>query len=99
MLITRPDVAFAVNKACQFLAAPRISHMILVKRILRYLKATNTHGLLLQPTALDLHAYSDADWAGCPDDRRSTSGFGVFLGKNLITWSAKKQSIVPRSST
>ena len=48
---------------------------------------------------LTLSAYTDADWAGDPDDRRSTSGFLVYLGHNAITWSAKKQPIVSRSST
>jgi hypothetical protein len=46
-----------------------------------------------------LHAYSDADWAGCPDDRKSIRGFCIFLGPNLISWSARKQSTVSRSST
>jgi len=46
-----------------------------------------------------ISAFSDADWAGCVDDRRSTSGFAVFLGENLVSWSARKQATVSRSST
>jgi hypothetical protein len=59
-----------------------------------------THVLCLQPSPLfTLHAYSDVDWTGCPDDRRSTSGFSIYLGPNLISWSAKKQVTVSCSST
>lgn len=57
------------------------------------------HGLLYKPGLLHLSAFTDADWAGDPTDRRSTSGFCVFLGSNPITWSAKKQPTVARSST
>ena len=46
-----------------------------------------------------ISAFSNADWAGCPDDRRSTGGFAVFLGSNLVSWCAKKQAMVSRSST
>ncbi|KAJ1692595.1 hypothetical protein LUZ63_009293 [Rhynchospora breviuscula] len=98
--ITRPDITFAVNKVSQFMHAPTTSHWAAVKRILRYLKGSLSLGLQLKPDAsFTLHAYSDADWAGCPDDRRSTSGFSIFLGPNLISWSAKKQVTVSRSST
>jgi Reverse transcriptase (RNA-dependent DNA polymerase) len=98
--ITRPDLTFAVNKASQFMANPTDAHWQLVKRILRYVKGTLSHGLhFTSATDLALHAYYDVDWAGCLDDRRSTTGFAIFLGPNLISWSAKKQSIVSRSST
>jgi hypothetical protein len=64
-----------------------------------YLRGTLDHGLLLHrmdPSALVV--YTDADWAGCPDTRKSTSGYGVFLDDNLISWSSKRQQTVSRSS-
>lgn len=98
--ITRPDIAFAVNKVSQFMHDPRDVHWSAVKRILRYLKHTVTHGLeIKRSSCTQLTAYTDADWAGCPDDRKSTSGFCVFLGVNLISWCSKKQPTVSRSST
>jgi hypothetical protein len=65
----------------------------------RYIRGTFNHGIEFTPGPLHLSAYTDADWAGDPDDRRSTSGFLVYLGNNAITWSAKKQPTVSRSST
>jgi histone deacetylase 1/2 len=98
--LTRPDISFSVNKVCQFLHAPTTLHWTAVKRILRYLKHTKALGLkLVQSDSTLVSAFSDADWAGCPDDRRSTGGFAVFLGCNLISWSARKQATVSRSST
>lgn len=100
LVLTRPDIAYAVSKVSQFLQTPTDRHWIAVKRILRYLRGTSSSGLHIRRTTdLSLHAYADADWAGCPDDRRSTSGFSIFLGSNLISWSSKKQHIVARSST
>jgi hypothetical protein len=70
-----------------------------MKRILRYLRGTPDYGLLLRRLrSTDLVVYTDADWAGCPDTRRSTSGYAVFLGDNLVSWSAKRQTVVSRSS-
>ncbi|CAH9073113.1 unnamed protein product [Cuscuta europaea] len=68
---------------------------------LRYLQGTLDHGLWLRPTtrATCVVAYSDADWAGCPDTSRSTTGFAVFLGPNLVSWKSKKQPTVSKSST
>ncbi|KAK1412849.1 hypothetical protein QVD17_34395 [Tagetes erecta] len=106
--LSRPDLTFAVNKVCQFMHSPTVNHWSAVKRILRYLKGTSDYGLVFRhDTGCQLHAYtdssltafSDADWAGCPDDRRSTGGFAIYLGNNLVSWAARKQKTVSRSST
>jgi hypothetical protein len=97
--LTRPEIAFSVNQLCQHMHSPSTTHWTAAKRVLRYLKNTADHGLLYKPGSFHLQAYSDSDWAGSPDDRRSTSGFGVFLGNCLVSWSAKKQAVVSRSST
>ncbi|KAD3068636.1 hypothetical protein E3N88_36516 [Mikania micrantha] len=99
LTITRPDIAYAVNQVSQFLQSPTLDHLQHVKRILRYIKGTMSYGLVFSrvssPTVL---GYSDADWARCIDTRRSTYGYSIYLGNNLISWSAKKQPTVARSS-
>ena len=98
--ITRLDISFIVNKLSQFMHRPTNLHWQSVKRLLRYLKQTIHFGLQLHRSKVHtLQAFSDADWAGCRDDRRSTGGFCVFLGNNLISWGCKKQQTVARSST
>lgn len=79
--------------------APCEPHLALIKHNLRYLKGTLDNGLQLHtsPTS-SLIAYSDADWAGYLDSRRSTSRYCVYLGDNLISWSTKRQMIVSGSS-
>ncbi|KAG8087751.1 hypothetical protein GUJ93_ZPchr0010g8326 [Zizania palustris] len=100
LTLTRPDISFAVNKVCQFLHCPTDAHWEAVKRILRYLKGTCYVGLKIRRSlSQGLSAFSDADWAGCPDDRRSTGGFAIFCGPNLVSWSSRKQSTISRSST
>ncbi|KAM1762795.1 hypothetical protein ACFX12_005393 [Malus domestica] len=99
LTFTRPDIAFSVHQVSQFMQNPMASHFTAVKRILRYLKGTVDVGLTYSRGDLDLHAFSDADWAGDPNDRRSTTGLVVFLGNNPISWSSKKQQTVSRSST
>ncbi|MFS7946899.1 putative RNA-directed DNA polymerase [Helianthus anomalus] len=110
--LTRPDIAFSVNKVCQFMQAPSENHWTAIKRILRYLKGTADLGLRIRHHSdsvlhafTDAHwtdsvqAYSDSDWVGCPVDRRSTGGFAVYIGSNLVSWLARKQRTVSRSST
>ena len=98
--MTRPDLAFAVNKVCQYLKCPTTAHLSAVKRILCYVSGTIDFGLKIVPSSSTMiSAFSDANWAGCSDDRRSTGGFAVFLGANLVSWQAKKQANVSRSST
>jgi hypothetical protein len=78
---------------------PRESHLAALKRLC-YVRGTVDYGLVLHrsPSA-ELVVYTDADWAGCPDTRRSTSGYAVFLGGNLIFWSSKRETtVVSRSS-
>ncbi|XP_030945775.1 uncharacterized protein LOC115970250 [Quercus lobata] len=99
LTFTRPDISFAVQQACQFMSSPTSNHLQAAKRILRYLQGSIHQGLAFTPGPLTLSAYSDADWAGDPMDKKSISGILVFLGHSPITWSAKKQSTVSRSST
>lgn len=85
---------------CQFLHAPTTVHWADVKRILRYVKGTLNIGLEISKSSSTLiSAFSDADWAGGIDDRRSTGGFVDYFGLNLISWSARKQATMSRSST
>lgn len=95
LTLTRPDIAYVVQKVCLHMQEPRDTHLMLLKRILRYIKGTTTLRLHLhRAMTLQLSAYTDVDWAGCPNMRRSTSGFSVFLGDALVSWSPKRQTMV-----
>ncbi|KAI3684721.1 hypothetical protein L6452_33946 [Arctium lappa] len=99
LTFTRPDIAYAVQQICMHMHSPCMAHWNALKRIIRYLQGTADYGLHLRSSsALSIRAYTDADWAGCPDTRRSTSGYCVYLGDNLISWSSKRQSTISRSS-
>ncbi|XP_040935304.1 uncharacterized mitochondrial protein AtMg00810-like [Gossypium hirsutum] len=99
VVITRPDIAYAVNKVCQFMHKPSDLHFKAVKRILRYLQGTLNYGLkFVRLSKFLLEGYSDASWGSDVDDRRSTSGFCVFLGGNPISWSSRKQQVISRST-
>ena len=100
LTITRPDITFAVNYSSQFLSCPTDVHLQAAHRVLRYLKSNPGQGLFYSVDSdICLNAFADADWATCPDSRRSISGFCVYLGKSLINWKSKKQQTVSRSST
>ncbi|CAL2226843.1 unnamed protein product [Prunus armeniaca] len=85
--LTRPDIAYVVSIASQFMHSPNEDHMTAVMHIMSYLKCTHGRG------------YTDADYAGNVIDRRSTSGYFTFVGGNLVTWRSKKQNVVYRPST
>lgn len=100
LTITRPDIAYAVHIVSQFVCSPTSVHWAAVMRILRYLRGTLYQSLLFPSTSsLELRAFSDADWATDQTDRKSTTGYCVFLGDSLISWKSKKQDVVSRSST
>ncbi|XP_051201826.1 uncharacterized mitochondrial protein AtMg00810-like [Lolium perenne] len=99
LTLTRLDISYAVQQACLHMHAPHTSHLALVKRVLRYVRGTLEFGLQLHASSSTaLVAYSDADLAGCPDTRRSTSGYCVYFSDSLISWSSKRQTTVSRSS-
>ncbi|GJU06945.1 ribonuclease H-like domain-containing protein [Tanacetum coccineum] len=99
LTFTRPDLSYAVQQVCLYMHDPREPHFAALKRILRYVRGTVDFGLQLYASATtSLVGYTDADWAGCPSTRRSTSGYCVFLGNNLLSWSAKRQHTISRSS-
>ena len=98
-LATRPDITFATNKLSQFNSNPGQAHWTALLRVLRYLKFTRNHVLVLGGHGkIKLEGYTDSDYAGCIDTRRSTSGYTFMLGCGSISWSSKRQAIVTTSS-
>jgi hypothetical protein len=96
----RPDIQFSVCLCARFQASPRSSHRQVVKRIFRYLRHTPDFGIWYSASSsLAPHGFSDADFAGCRLDRKSTFWTCQFLGSSLVSWSSRKQSSVAKSTT
>ena len=104
-ICSRPDISAAVGVMSQFMSNPNETHWSGVKRILRYLRGTTKFGLVYDGNMKaesednELHGFSDADWAGDLNTRRSTSGYVFRLGNSTITWSSRRQATVAKSST
>ena len=99
-LISRPDIAAATGMLAQYMSNPSADHWSGINRVLRYLRGTIDYGLSYSDSGNnDLVGFSDADWAGDLDTRRSTSGYTFHVGTALVSWSSRKQATVARSST
>lgn len=99
LTLTQPDLAYAIQQVCLYMHDPPELHLAFVKQIIRYVKGTLDHGFQLHTSsASTLSAYSDADWAGCPNSRRSTSRYCVYFDDNLISWLSKRQTTISHSS-
>ncbi|XP_042025283.1 secreted RxLR effector protein 161-like [Salvia splendens] len=100
LCITRPDITFAVHKLSQYVSKPCDEHWETSEKILRYLKGTPGHGLFYSSdNKPPLRIFSDADWAACLDTRRSMTSYCLFFGSSSVSWKAKKQHTISRSST
>ncbi|KAD6454380.1 hypothetical protein E3N88_09086 [Mikania micrantha] len=96
---SRPDIVFATSICARYQSKPKVSHLIAVKRILRYLKGTPDTGLWYpKDDNYSFHAYSDSDYGGCKTDSKSTTGGAQFLGERLVSWQCKKQTSVATST-
>ncbi|KAL4011530.1 hypothetical protein IC575_028590 [Cucumis melo] len=100
LTVSRLDIVYAVGICARYQLDPRISHLNVVKRIIKYVHGTTDFGVLYSyDTSSELVGYYDADWADSADDRKSTSGGCFFLGNNIILWFSKKQNYVSLSTT
>ena len=90
---SRPDVMQEVGQVARFQATPKESHIIVVKIIIQFLKGKKEYGLWYpKGKNLIVQAFTDADWAGSIDDRKSFSGATFYLGGCLVSWLSKKQT-------
>ena len=99
LIVTRPDIAHSINVVSQYMSAPMVDHWVAIEQILCYLKRASGRGILYSNRGHNkIECFTDADWAGSKEDRRSTSGYYVFVGGNLVSWKSKKQEVVSCSS-
>ena len=101
LTVSRPDLTYVVSLVSRYMENPTALHMVAIKRILRYLKGTYELGICYKKGGgtSDIVAYSDSDYAGDLDDRRSTSGYVFMMGTGTVSWSSKKQAVVTLSTT
>jgi hypothetical protein len=98
MVATRPDLTFAVSVVSRFMSKPGPMHWMAIKRIMQYLKATLDMRLRIGEKHMEVKGYSDADWAGDVENRRSTSGYVFFVGEGAVSWNSKRQQTVAQST-
>ena len=96
---TRPDICYATHALSQFVCAPKKIHLHAAKYILRYLKGTIGMGIKYDKVNIELHGYSDSDWASSSIEQKNTSGYCFNLGFGMVSWSNQKQTSVALSST
>lgn len=100
LTVTRPDLMYSVSFISRFMSDPHEEHILLAKRILRYVKETFNFGLFYDGTKESkLHVFTDSDYARDVEDRKCTSGYACIMSNAAICWSSKKQEIVTLSST
>ncbi|XP_071571134.1 uncharacterized protein [Temnothorax nylanderi] len=103
-LVSRPDISYAVNLVSRYCNKHNHSHWLAVKRIFKYLIGTANHGILYAECGgsqvdINLCGYSDADFAGDVDTRKSTTGYAFCINNSLVTWSSQRQKLVTLSTT
>ena len=87
LIVSRPDIAFSVGVCSRFQSNPKVSHLNTVKRIIKYVGGTCDYGLFYSKDSnLSLTGFSDSDWAGNTNDRKSTTGGCFYVGANLVAW-------------